>query len=64
MQADQHSAMLWIIIGIAVLIIHFLPSYIAYSKNHPSKVLILVLNILMGWTGIGWLVLMFWSMKD
>jgi len=61
MSADNQSALLWLIIGIVILIVHFVPSYVAYSRNHPSKGLILILNILMGWTGIGWIVLLIWA---
>ena len=63
MPADNQSALIWCIIGIAVLIIHFLPSYIAYSRDHKSKGLILILNLLMGWTVIGWVILMVWATK-
>lgn len=61
--ADNHSALLWTVIGICILIIHFLPSYIAFSKDMANKVLILIINILMGWTVIGWIVLMVWVTK-
>lgn len=60
---DAHSALLWLVIGIVILIVHFIPSYLAYSNNHPSKGLILVLNILMGWTGLGWIILLIWASK-
>ena len=50
-----------ILIILFVIYIYFLPANIAYSKNHENKVAILVLNILLGYTGIAWLILFFWA---
>jgi len=44
--------------------IHFLPSFIAFSRRAKNAFLILVLNILFGWTGIIWIVLLLWALKD
>lgn len=41
--------------------IHFLPSFVAFVREHRHAVLILVLNIFFGWTIIGWLVLLIWA---
>lgn len=60
---DSHSALIWVIIGMVILVIHFVPSYVAYSNNHRSRALILLLNIIMGWTGIGWIVLLIWALR-
>lgn len=46
------------------LIPYLLPAIIAYSRRHPSCHAILALNILLGWTLIGWVVSIVWSLKS
>ena len=41
--------------------IHFLPTFIAVVREHRHALLIFVLNIFLGWTIIGWLVLLIWA---
>ncbi|MBQ6892998.1 MAG: superinfection immunity protein [Clostridia bacterium] len=54
------------IIGIAVaLFIYFLPFIIAILRKHPQKVAIFFLNLLLGWSFVGWVVSLVWSfIKD
>jgi hypothetical protein len=40
----------------------FIPSVIAYWRNHRSKGGIIALNILLGWTGLGWIIAFIWSL--
>ena len=44
------------------LLIHFLPSILARQKEH--FVAILLLNIFLGWTIIGWIAALIWSLTD
>lgn len=46
--------------GVAV-IIYLLPAINAYSKRHRSRALIMVVNVLLGWTLIGWIWALAWS---
>lgn len=48
---------------LAVLIfgIYFLPSLIAFLRWHKNKLAIFLLNIILGWTAIGWAVALVWS---
>lgn len=43
------------------LLLYFLPFFIALLKKHKSSDTIFVLNLLLGWTGIGWIVLLIWA---
>mgnify|MGYP002677113770 CR=1 FL=1 len=43
----------WIVL-LLLLAVYFIPTYVAYKRNHRNKVPILVVNILFGWTLIGW----------
>ena len=51
-----------IIIGSLLgLVVYFAPSMIARSRRHPSLVAIRVLNLLLGWTFLGWVVSLVWA---
>jgi hypothetical protein len=56
----------WIIAGGAVyiivaLLIFFIPSFIASSRNHEYSVAIWLINILLGWTGLVWIGILIWA---
>lgn len=45
----------------AILIVYFIPAINAYSKKHRSRALILAVNLLLGWTLVGWIWAIAWS---
>ncbi len=52
-----------IIGGLLGLAFYFLPSIIGFKKNQPNKVSILLLNLFLGWSFIGWVVSLVWAVK-
>lgn len=42
------------------LFLYFLPAYLA--RNKPDFTLILVVNFLVGWTFIGWIIVLIWAL--
>jgi Superinfection immunity protein len=44
--------------------IHFLPTIIAALRNGRSVVGIFLLNLLLGWTVIGWIIALIWALRD
>lgn len=44
------------------LLLYFLPTGIAYCRNHRNFAAILGLNALGGWTGLGWLIAFVWAL--
>jgi hypothetical protein len=46
---------------IAVVLLYFLPTIVALSRGHLSALAIFFLNLLLGWTLIGWLAALIWS---
>ena len=50
-----------IILLIIVIASYLLPTIIASSRDHPNKVGITILNIFLGWTFLGWLGALIWS---
>jgi hypothetical protein len=45
------------------LVVYFLPAIIARSKNKRNRVDILALNLLLGWTLLGWLLALIWACR-
>lgn len=53
----------WPLVLLAIfLAVAFLPSIIAFVRRHHNRYAILVLNILLGWTGVGWVLALVWSL--
>lgn len=50
-----------VIMFLLFLIFMFVPTYIAYRRNLKRRVACLVINVLVGWTIIGWLPLVAWA---
>ena len=57
------GATILLIAFLAVLTVvwYFLPSIIAFKRGHLNRNAILILNILLGWTGLGWIGALVWS---
>ena len=53
--------LLCIALGLAV---YFLPTIIASQRNHAQQNSILLLNLFLGWTFLGWLVALIWSVSS
>ena len=50
--------MVFIFLGILV---YFLPAINGYTRKHPKRDLILLVDLLLGWSLIGWLIALIWS---
>lgn len=44
--------------------IHFLPTIIAGLRHGRSVAGIFLLNLLLGWTVIGWVIALVWALRD
>jgi type VI secretion system protein VasI len=44
-----------------IVALYFLPSIVAYSRSHHQAGAICVLNLLLGWTVLGWIIAMVWA---
>jgi CHASE2 domain-containing sensor protein len=44
--------------------LYLLPTYIAYRRNHDNRVPIMVINLLFGWSLIGWVAALAWSLTN
>ncbi len=45
-------------------VFYFLPAIIAFARSKRDAGSILVLNFLLGWTAIGWVIALVWALKQ
>lgn len=48
------------VIGVASFL-YYLPSLIASTKDHHNAKPIFIMNLLLGWTGLGWVTALAWA---
>ena len=51
----------WLLGAILGMFIYFIPSIIAAARHHEHFLWVLVLNIVLGWSGIAWMILIVWA---
>ncbi|WP_157763251.1 superinfection immunity protein [Pseudomonas citronellolis] len=59
--ADLFGGLIFIAICV---VIYFAPLFIAYSRGHNNLVGISVLNLFLGWTLLGWVAALVWSVSS
>lgn len=42
--------------------VYFLPAFIAFRRRHRNRIAILVINLLLGFSGVGWIVAAAWAL--
>ena len=52
-----------ILVCVLMLAVYFLPSYVAYRNKHKDQTAILALNLMAGWTFVGWVISLVWALK-
>ena len=57
----EQFLVVWVFIGI---FIYFIPVVIAGFRNHQNQNSIFFLNLLLGWTFIGWVACLVWSFTN
>lgn len=45
----------------ALVCIYFIPAALAYHRRHKNRLSVLMLNIFLGWSGLGWIVALIWA---
>lgn len=59
------QAVMGLIILLVLLAIYFLPAIVAHDRKNDNASAILVLNLFLGWTAIGWVMALVWALtKD
>ena len=53
---------LWGLFGLVLVIgIYFLPGIVAHIRDHHQENAIVLLNLFLGWTLLGWVVALVWA---
>jgi hypothetical protein len=45
-------------------VLYFLPAIIAFARSKRDAGRILLLNFLLGWTAIGWVIALVWALRQ
>lgn len=59
------STVQWMIVcvaGVGLIALYFVPTIIVALHRHPRMVPIIVLNVVAGWTVVGWIVALIWAL--
>ena len=57
----QSLGLLEILLVVLIFGFYFLPTFIAFLRQHKNKLAIFLLNLLLGWTVLGWVASLVWS---
>ena len=61
---DSPNPMIGSILFYIVIALYFIPSIVALIRSKSNLLAIIALNILLGWTVIGWIVALVWSLTS
>ena len=53
--------LLYIILAVVVIALYFIPTFIAYRRDHGYKGIIFAINLVLGASGIGYLIALVWA---
>ena len=56
---NEHT--IFVILLLLCVIIYMLPTLIAYARDIPSRKTVTVVNVVFGWTLIGWFICFLWA---
>lgn len=52
------------ILIILTIALYFIPTFVAYRRQHSKISAIFVLNLLLGWAVLGWIIALIWSYTE
>lgn len=58
MTPEEVNAWVWVVV---LAMIYFFPAFAASSRRHRNRAAIFMLNLLLGWTFIGWVAALVWA---
>lgn len=53
-----------LLIVLLIGVVYFLPTAIAYRRNHANFAPIFLTNIFFGWSVLGWIIALIWSFSS
>lgn len=60
---DFFAPLHFLIVLAVCFVPYFVPSIVAFSRNKINRIAILMLNLFLGWTVIGWVIALVWACK-
>lgn len=63
MEAETGFWIFFIAMLAVFAVVYITPSWIAFSRDHPNRWVILVINIVFGGTVLGWCVALVWALR-
>ncbi len=64
LQSLDMGTIVWILAIIFFTLVYFIPAIIGWGKRKHNRVAILVLNIFLGWTFLGWVMALVWATTE
>lgn len=61
---DTQDAILFGVSILAAGLIYFTPTFVAAKRGHSNLTSIFLLNLLLGWAILGWIVALIWSVSS
>ena len=62
--SDGEALAYGVVAIIIAIYLYCLPGIIAYNKGRKNKLAIMWATILLGWTGIGWVIALIWALTS
>ncbi len=56
--------MIGLILIVLFIIAYFLPSAVSIIRDHKQTMPIMIVNILLGWTFVGWVIALAWACME
>ena len=53
-----------LLVMLIFLFVYFIPTIVAYSRNHRNALAIFILNLFLGYTLVGWVVALIWAVYN
>jgi len=50
--------------SVVTLAVYLLPGFLAACRDHPRATTVFVLNLVAGWTVVGWIVALVWALRS
>ena len=57
----QELSLVELLVVALIFALYFIPTLIAFLRQHKNKLAIFILNLFLGWTVLGWVVSLVWS---
>jgi hypothetical protein len=58
---QNDAATIWLVIAAIAIVIYFIPAIVAFSRRHPNRWPIALVNLIFGGTGLGWSGALIWA---